>query len=268
MTSKQKILLLELNEINWGVVDRLIEQRGPDYLPHFVQLRQQGAWATQTAVERAPLLDPWITWVTLHTGVPPSVHGASVLEQDATTISAKRSWQYVAEAGGSVGVFGSISAYPPVPVKGFMVPGPFAPADDTYPPALQPVQAINRRYTAAHNKTSRAPGALAGARIGARLLQLGLRPATCLRIAAQLVRERLAPHSRWRRVTLQPLLNFDIFSRLYRQQRPDFATWHSNHAAHFMHHYWRAWDDSKFVAKSPPAEREHYGEAVPHGYQI
>lgn len=268
MTTKQKVLLLEFNEINWAVVDRLIEERGPRFLPNFVRLREQGAWAVQSAVERPPLLDPWITWVTLHTGVSPAVHGASVLEQDSETITAKRTWQYVAEAGRSVGVFGSISAYPPKPLRGFMVPGPFAPSDDTYPKALEPVQAINRRYTQAHNKTSKAPGPMESLRSGLKLLQLGLRPSTCVRIAAQLVRERISPHMRWRRVSLQPLLNFDFFAKLYREERPDFATWHSNHAAHYMHHYWRAWDDSKFQTKAPADERQKYGEAVPFGYQL
>ena len=268
MTTARKVLLLEFNEINWAVIDRLIADRGARFLPNFVRLREEGAWALQSAVERPPLLDPWVTWVTLHTGVSPAVHGASVLEQDAETISAKRTWQYVAEAGRSVGVFGSISAYPPAPLRGFMVPGPFAPSDDTFPTSLQPVQAINRRYTQAHNKTSKAPSAVEGLRIGAKLMRLGLRPSTCVRVAAQLVRERISPHARWRRVSLQPLLNFDFFEKLYKQERPDFATWHSNHAAHYMHHYWRAWDDSKFTNKSPPGEREKYGEAVPFGYRV
>ena len=222
----------------------------------------------QSAVERPPLLDPWITWVTLHTGVPPSVHGASVLEQDAETIKAKRTWHYVNEAGHSVGVFGSISAYPPFPVRGFVVPGPFAPSDDTYPEDLRPVQAINRRYTQVHNKTTRPPGLVENLRTGARLLGMGLRPSTCVRIAGQLARERVAPHMRWRRVSLQPQLNFDFFAELYRASRPDFATWHSNHAAHYMHHYWRAWDDSRFPVKSSPEERARHGEAVPYGYRL
>jgi hypothetical protein len=268
MATKRKVLLLEFNEINWAIIDRLIKERGAKFLPNFVRLRQQGAWALQSAVERPPLLDPWITWVTLHTGVSPAVHGASVLGQEAETITAKRTWQYVAEAGRSVGVFGSISAYPPMPLRGFMVPGPFAPSDDTFPESLRPVQAINRRYTQAHNKTAKAPGPFESLRIGAQLLSLGLRPSTCLRVAAQLVRERISPHMRWRRVSLQPLLNFDFFAKLYRQERPDFATWHSNHAAHYMHHYWRAWDDSKFKTKSPPEERAKYGEAVPFGYAL
>lgn len=268
MTTPKKVLLLEFNEVNWGVIDQLIREHGEQYLPHFTRLRREGAWAVQSAVERPPLLDPWITWVTLHTGVPPSVHGASVLEQDAETIKAKRTWHYVNEAGRSVGVFGSISAYPPFPVRGFVVPGPFAPSDDTYPEDLRPVQAINRRYTQVHNKTTRPPGLVENLRTGARLLGMGLRPSTCVRIAGQLARERVAPHLRWRRVSLQPQLNFDFFAKLYRASRPDFATWHSNHAAHYMHHYWRAWDDSRFPVKSSPEERAKYGEAVPYGYRL
>ncbi|MEO5883678.1 MAG: hypothetical protein ABIQ06_14775 [Caldimonas sp.] len=263
------MLLLEFNEINWAVIDRLVAARGATFLPNFARLRERGAWALQTAVERPPLLDPWITWVTLHTGVSPAVHGASVLEQDASTILAKRSWQYVSEAGGSVGVFGSISATcDPSPLRGFVIPGPFAPSDDTYPPRLRPVQEVNRRYTQAHNHTSRAPGPLDAVRLGVKLLGLGLRASTCVRAALQLAHERFAPHLRWRRASLQPLLNFDVFEKLYRTQRPDFATWHSNHAAHYMHHYWRAWDDSEFAVKSPPVERQQYGDAVPFGYRI
>ncbi|MCW7537519.1 hypothetical protein OOT46_06595 [Aquabacterium sp. A7-Y] len=264
----RKVLLLEFNEINWHVVDRLIASRGESFLPNLSRLRREGAWGVQSAVERPPLLDPWITWVTLHTGVSQAVHGATVLEQKGETIRSKRTWHYVSEAGRKVGVFGSISAYPPEPVKGYMVPGPFAPGDETYPPRLQPVQAINRRYTQVHNKTTRPPGMLENVATGARLFGLGLKPSTCVRIAGQLARERVSPHLRWQRVSLQPRLNFDFFASLYRNERPDFATWHSNHAAHYMHHYWRAWDDSDFPVKSPPDEKRKYGEAVPYGYRV
>lgn len=266
--TRRKVLLLELNEINWRVIDKIVADHGADYLPNFAKLKREGAWGTQSAVERAQLLDPWVTWVTLHTGVSPAVHGAAVLEQEHDTITAKRTWHYATEAGRSVGVFGSVSAFPPSPVQGFMVPGPFAPSDDTFPEALQPIQAINRRYTQLHNKTGAAPSAMENLRTGARLIRLGLKASTCLRVAAQLANERLRPHSRWQRVSLQPRLNFDFFSKLYRSERPDYATWHSNHAAHYMHHYWRAWDDSQFPVKSSAAEREHYGQAVPYGYRL
>ena len=268
MGHAKKVLLLELNEINWRVVDRLIAQRGDGFLPNIGKLRREGAWAVQSAVERSPLLDPWITWVTLHTGVSPAVHGASVLEQSSDSISAPRTWQYVADAGRKVGVFGSISSYPPPPLNGFVVPGPFAPGNETHPPRLAPVQAVNRRYTQVHNKTTRAPTLAENAGTAASLIGMGLSMGTMAHVATQLVRERLQSGQRWRRVCLQPRLNFDVFASLYRQERPDFATWHSNHAAHFMHHYWRAWDDAVFPVKSSPKERKEYGEAVPEGYRL
>ncbi len=268
MGRAKKVLLLELNEIHWRIVDRLIEQRGSGFLPNFEKLRKEGAWAVQSAVERAPLLDPWITWVTLHTGVPPAVHGASVLEQSAASLRAPRTWQYAATAGRKVGVFGSISAYPPPPLHGFVVPGPFAPGDETHPPRLAPVQAVNRRYTQVHNQTTRAPTLVENTRTAVSLVRMGLRWGTVAQVAVQLVRERLHAGQRWRRVCLQPRLNFDIFASLYRKERPDFATWHSNHAAHFMHHYWRAWDDAAFRVKPSAKERQEYGEAVPEGYRL
>jgi hypothetical protein len=266
--SPMKVLLVELNEITWKVIDQLIAERGEGFLPNFAMLRREGAWCVQRAIEVSPHLDPWVTWVTAHTGVEQSVHGATVLEQEATTLGARRTWHYAAEAGLSVGVFGSISAYPPSPLDAFVVPGPFAPGNETYPPSLSVIQDINRTYTQAHNKTRAAPSVRNMLAQGVAGFRHGLRPSTVLRIGKSLVRERLDPGTRWQRAALQPLLNFDVFAHLYRKHRPDFATWHSNHAAHFMHHYWRAWDDSAFQAKATPEERRRYGSAVPLGYAL
>ena len=265
---RRKLLLVELNEINWSVVDQLIAERGADFLPNFTRLRRDATWGAPQALERPPLLDPWITWVSVHTGVAHDVHGARILEQDAATVTAKRTWEYAADAGLRVGVFGSVGAYPPRPINGFVVPGPFAPGDDTYPPALQPVQRLNRLHTQAHGGSRARQSLAAMLATGLRLLRLGLRPATCLAVASQLLRERLDPARGWRRVILQPLVNFDFFAYQYRRVRPDFATWHSYHAAHFMHHYWRAWNDEHFATRGPPEEKVRYGEAVPLGYQV
>jgi hypothetical protein len=261
----RKVLFLEFNEITWTIIDPMI-QKGK--LPNLARIRREGTWTSPESVDQPPYLDPWITWVTVHTGVDRSVHGATVLEQEEGTIHAKRTWQYAVEAGKTIGVFGSISAYPPRPVPGFMVPGPFSPSSDTYPRYVEPIQALNRKYTQVHHKNSKQDSALDMALQGAELLKLGLKPSTCAAIAAQLVRERIEPHLHWRRVSLQPLINYDFFDALYRRYRPDFATWHTNHAAHYMHHYWRAMDDSKFPVPAPPEEKRKYGGAVEYGYEV
>jgi hypothetical protein len=266
--TNRKVLFVEFNEISWSVIDRLIAERGSDFLPNFTRVRARGTWGAPTALEQPPHLDPWVTWVTVHTGVTQDVHGAKVLEQDVAALGAKRTWEYAADAGRSVGVFGSIGAYPPKAVDGFMVPGPFAPGNDTFPEDLEPVQALNRGHTRAHGSSQQAQSLTQMAASGLKLFGLGLRLATCARIASQLVRERFDRYSGWRRVILQPLVNCDFFATQYRRSRPDFATWHSNHAAHFMHHYWRAWNDAGFVTKGPEEERVRYGEAVPMGYKV
>lgn len=261
----RKVLLLEFNEITRTIIDPMIAK---GKLPNLQRLMREGAVAAPQSVDLPPDLDPWITWVTVHTGVDRSVHGATVLEQDSATITAKRTWEYAVDAGKSVGVFGTIGAYPPRPVPGFVVPGPFAPGSETFPKYLEPVQAINRRYTQVHHKNVQQDSKLAMIRQGINLVKLGLKPSTCATIAAQLVRERFEPHMHWKRVALQPLINYDFFEVAYRRYRPDFATWHTNHAAHFMHHYWRAMDDSKFLAPSPPDEKRNYGAAVEFGYEL
>jgi len=261
----RKVLLLEFNEITWTVADRFMRD---GKMPHLQRLRGEGTAAAPEALERPPFLDPWISWVTLHTGVDRSVHGALVLEQDVTTIRAKRTWDYALEGGKSIGVFGSISAYPPRPVPGFMVPGPFAPGPETYPKYVEPVQALNRKYTQVHHKNAKADTIFDMAKQGVDLLRLGLSPETCAKIALQLATEKVKPHMHWKRVTLQPLVNFDFFTTLYNRYRPDFATWHSNHAAHFQHHYWRAWDDTGFTVPATEDEKRKFGGAMEHGYRV
>jgi hypothetical protein len=264
----RKLLVLEFNEISWPVIDRLLFERGTEFLPHFARLRNEGTWGSPQAAERPPLLDPWVTWVSVHTGVPQERHGARVLEQDVGTIAAKRTWEYAAEAGLTVGVFGSIGAFPPPPLRGFVVPGPFAPSDETHPPDLQPLQRLNRSHTQAHGGGRSTQSLWTMTCNGVRLMRLGLRTSTCLTIGRQLLRERFDRGCSWRRVALQPLVNFDFFARQYRRTRPDFATWHTNHAAHFMHHYWRAWANESFTNKGPADERAQFGEAVPLGYRL
>lgn len=260
-----KVILAEFNEITTTILDPLIA-RGK--LPHFERIRREGAWAEPESIDLPPHLDPWITWVTVHTGAPRSVHGATVLEQEEGTIRAPRSWQYAVEAGKSVGVFGSIAAYPPRPVPGFIIPGPFAPASAAYPDYLWPVHDFNRRYTGIHAGNQGAEGLAELAQRGLDLLRLGIQPATAAAIAAQLARERAAPHARWRRAALQPLINFDVFQMLYLRYRPDYATWHTNHAAHYMHHYWRSMDDTAFLVRASPEEKRRYGGAVELGYAV
>jgi hypothetical protein len=132
-TQPPKVLILELNEITWDLLDPLVE-RGA--LPHFAAMIAAGARAEAWASEEPQHLDPWITWTTVYSGVPQSVHGLSMLEQDRETLGAARVWEFARDAGLRVGLFGSANSWPPQPVDGFWVPGPFSRDFATYPADL------------------------------------------------------------------------------------------------------------------------------------
>src|ERR1044071_6408623 len=100
-----KVLLVEINEITWDLIDPLIE-RGR--LPTFARLKREGAQAAPVSVDLPPQLDPWITWTTVYPGGAQDDHNVFSLQQPPETIHAKRIWEICHEAGLRVGVFGSL----------------------------------------------------------------------------------------------------------------------------------------------------------------
>lgn len=261
---RRKVLLVEVNEVTWNLIDPLIEG---GKLPTFARLKREGAWGAPTSVDLPPQLDPWITWTTVYTGRPQDDHNVFFLQQPPETIKARRIWELCREAGRSVGLYGSLCSWPPQEVEGFYVPDTFAPDSATHPASLRPIQDLNLTYTRSVRLPSEQDTLLFKARLGAKLLGMGLSPKTISAIVRQLARERREPSSRWRRVALQPLVNFDFFSRLYRRHRPDFATFHTNHVAHYMHTYWKAMRPELFPQPTTPEERRDYGGAIEHGYR-
>jgi hypothetical protein len=261
---RKKVLLVELNEVTWDLIDPLIEQ---GKLPTFARLKREGTWGAPMSVDLWPQLDPWITWTSLYTGRTQAEHNVFFLQQPPETINAQRIWEVCHEQGLRVGVYGSLCSWPPQEVDGFYVPDTFAPDAATYPASLRPIQELNLTYTRSVRLPSDQDGLRFKAKLGARLLALGLRPRTVARIVRQLARERVNPELRWRRVALQPFVNFDFFSRLYRRHRPEFATFHTNHVAHYMHTYWKAMRPEAFRQETTPDEVRVFGRAIEHGYR-
>ena len=260
----RRVLLIELNEITWDLIDPLIAE---GKLPTFARLKKEGSWGTPVSVDLPPQLDPWITWTTVYTGRTQAEHNVFHLQQPPESIHARRIWEICSEAGLKVGVFGSLGSYPPQEVDGFYVPDTFSPAPATFPAKLEPIQTLNLTYTRSVRMAGKEDGIAFIAKLGTQLLGLGLRPSTCLKVIYQLARERLSPEVRWKRVALQPAVNFDFFSRLYSNHRPQFASFHSNHVAHYQHTYWRAMQPEKFPQSTSGSDKKAYGKAIEFGYR-
>src|SRR5262245_44372945 len=67
----KRVFVLELNEVSPGVLRRLIDT---GYCPNFKRLRRSHVWLETSAYETYPNLEPWIQWVTVHTGLTQAEH--------------------------------------------------------------------------------------------------------------------------------------------------------------------------------------------------
>jgi hypothetical protein len=261
----RRVILVELNEITWRILDPLLAQ---GKLPTFAQFIRRGTKGMPIAPEVPPNLDPWISWTTVYTGRPQEEHGVKFLEQPPGTVKGPRIWDIAADAGKSVGVFGSIMSWPPRPkVRGFWVPSTFSPGTETSPSELQPIQELNLSHTRAHSPVADgSSGRVGPIRQFFRLRRLGLRMSTVAGVGARCLKWLVRPGRKWEKVSLQPVINMDFFEDLYRNHRPDLSTFHSNHVAHYQHRHWRAMDPTPFLEKPSKAEQRRFGGAIEYGY--
>lgn len=254
----QPVVVLELNEVPWRVADWWVDRRPDAAIARLLDRSSQ--WTTVTPDEGH--LSPWVTWPTLHRGVPNTVHGIGHFGQD--TADADRHappwWVTATEAGLRVGLFGLLhtgTLPDDVDRYAFFVPDTFAADPTTHPPELESFQAFNLSMArASARNVSTSVDTRAAARFLARAPRLGLRPATVARLAKQLVDERRRPETRVRRRSFQSVLAFDLFERQLRRTSPDAAAFFTNHVASAMHRYWAA----TFPADYPP-ERFGFDDA-------
>jgi hypothetical protein len=245
------------------VIDRLI---AAGQLPNFARFRASALCAVTDAEEQAPNLEPWIQWVTVHTGQSFAEHGCFILNQ-GNAYSAPRIWDLVCRAGGTAWVCGSMNAaFEPTSFRGHFVPDPWANEALSYPDKyFDPYTSLVRRYVQEH---STAPDLnLADyIRFARFMVANGLSAATASSAIRQLARERFA-NAKWRRAMILDRLQWDMFKGVYRRARPDFATFFLNSTAHFQHFHWREMEPDLFSIKPSPTDLEDFADCIPQGYR-
>lgn len=196
-------------------------------------------WETHT--RDSGELHPWSTWPTMHRGVTNDQHHIRFLNQNLNNAKDYPPlWDLLLEQGKKVGLFGPLQSYPvnSHPLMCFHLPDTFSPEATSFPPHLSAFQALNLKATQS-NKGINRDIKLAGniKHLCAILTQLSYK--TITKIVHHLYLEKRNPKMRSRRALMQPLLSFDLFMQSLNKNKPDFATFFSNHVAGIMHRYWR-----------------------------
>ena len=264
------VIVLEFNELTPALIDRFIDAGD---LPGFASLRAQATVCITDAEEVAPNLEPWIQWVSVHTGLSCKEHGVFLLGEGAS-LRAPRVWDVVADAGERAWVCGSMNAGVSAARRDnlFLLPDPWATEIEPNPPGrfdafTHFVRAQVQEYT-----RDRPPlGAGDYIRFMSFMLRAGLSPRTIGDILRQLAGE-IESGTRWRRASILDRLQWDAFRHYYRNLRPAFSTFFINSTAHYQHFYWRDLEPQKF-ALPPQADgadassEEGATQAVRFGYQ-
>lgn len=258
-----RVLMLEFNELSPDLVDRFIAQ---GHLPAFKRMRDAACAYVTDAQEAPPNLEPWIQWVTVHTGLPYAEHGCFTLN-DGPSLKADRIWDLVGDAGASSWICSSMNTgFDAGKFRGRFLPDPWATDATDYPKASFSAFAdVVRAFVQEHSgKPDVSPAAMA--RFGAFMIANGLSLETVTATMKQLADERVRS-TKWRRALILDRLQWDLFRAIYQRDKPKFATFFLNSTAHFQHFHWREMEPDLFKIKPSDADLETYGETILDGYR-
>ena len=235
MRTERAVIVLELNELSPVLMRRFIDA---GHLPNFRTLHDEArVWVTQ-AEERPPYLEPWIQWITVHSGQSYPEHGVFNLDEGHTAI-APRIWDLASRAGLRSWICGSMNVGVAPGFRGWMVPDPWNSHVAPEPPELLPYFEFVRRHVLEYTNDQVPVTHADRLRFVAFMARHGLSAGTAWAIVRQLAGERLDAGSRWRRAVLLDRLQFDVFRWHWQRERPAFSTFFLNSTAHYQHFYWR-----------------------------
>lgn len=232
------LLLLEMNEVPWRLVDHF---KGDPAFPNLRRFMSTSRTHTTRSHDTGEL-SPWVTWPSLHRGMTNEQHGIRNLGQDPSTFKGEAIWEVYRRHGASIGICGSMQSWPPADPGegGFFIPDTFAHDETCIPARVEPFQRFNLGQVRKNGRiVERSRLSLESVRLAMSLPRIGVRASTLLKVAAQVAGERVDATKVARRPVFQTILMWDVFRHLYNTASPPaFATFFSNHVAGIMHRFW------------------------------
>jgi hypothetical protein len=225
--STPRLLFLELNEVNFDYLRRYAEK---GLLPTFSRLFQAKGYTLTESESEYEKLEPWIQWVTAHTGKTLAEHRIFRLG-DIVNSDIPQIWERLEDKGLRVGAVSPMNATNRLREPAFFIPDPWTQT------AIHAPETLKRLYEA----IVQVVGDNAKARITTRSILNLLRGFITYAAPGNWpAYVRLAATARrhpWRKAMFLDLLLADVFMDAVRRTQPHFATLFVNAAAHIQHHY-------------------------------
>ena len=236
------MLLVELNEFNDGLLRNVARAHG---LKHLTEMLNWSHAKTWTADEYdTGYLEPWVQWVSVHTGTPSSQHKVKNLG-DVPNLAEDQIWERWSKRGLTSIVWGVMNGNRRnAETCKIFVPDPWTFSEDVYPSRYQGLIALPRYLAKNYLDFSK----LTVARKGFDLVSTLIRSTkgSDLLDGFRIFRRGIAQFGTTNVVFIVffEYLSAMAFIRAVEQNRPDAAIVFINMLAHVQHHYWKAGDGS------------------------
>lgn len=239
------VFVLEMNEINSEILQSLVA-RGK--LPNLERLLRTHHVVETRASEDYHKLEPWIQWVTVHTGASQSAHKAFNLT-DGQHLRLTQIWDALEAEGTVCGVVSPMNGRRGRITQGFYIPDPWSATDDAYPDSLKPIYKFLSERVNSHNASL--DRGSSKARFFIESLRAGVSISTIFRLAGLYVRSKLDKRTKWKLAAEFDRYLVDLTLALSARFKPGYTSVFLNGVAHYQHHYWSRHNRRYWAAKYP-----------------
>ena len=231
-----KVTLLELNEFN----KELLENAAIEFnFPSIKKMVEMTATSTLTNdTYSSDFLEPWVQWVSVHTGTPSDIHKIKHLG-DVPDLERPQLWELLSDKGISSGIWGAMNASKAsASLCSFFMPDPWTESEKAYPEELNalldPLRLVSKNYLNPDKKTV--------LKLVGKLKDLFKSKALIKEIIKEIPRllkgliEFKGAHFVF--IAFVEYVSVRLFLRYKDQCKPDFSLLFINTLAHIQHHHW------------------------------
>jgi hypothetical protein len=233
----RRLTLIGLNEFSVDLLTRGASELKLKNIEHVLSMKS-ATTTTDDMVEHRGL-DPWVQWVSIHTGVPSSAHGVMHLGDTPSALEVSQVWEKLSSVGVSSGIWGAMNATREGATHcDFFLPDPWTFSEIAYPDELGDLLALPRYYSKNYLDVSK--GQFLACTM--RLVRFILGSGAILDLLKQIP---LVLGGVFRNGVNNALLFslFDLFSAVFfvkykKRYSPQFSLVFLNSIAHLQHHRW------------------------------
>lgn len=229
-----RLLVIELNEADADLLRTVAERKSLPALTRILSLNHTSTVAPET--EEHVGLDPWVQWVSVHTGVPAAEHGVAHLGE-AGRLQHPAYWERLGERGVRSLVWGPMNARRGHDACAVFVPDPWNGDEVAHPAELEPLLALPRYFAANYLSWSRR----------SLLRRAGVSGVAWLRHAPATLRRRIPELLRYVAIhrgaspalfTAHDVATAHLFADVSRTRPAELGVLFLNAIAHLQHHVW------------------------------